>query len=598
MCGIIGYTGKDQALQIVMRGLAALEYRGYDSCGLSAFSSDNDGITVIKRTGKLRTLSDALSNIQLNTCCAIGHTRWATHGMVTEENAHPHKVGKTVIVHNGIIENYKQIEDRLQCTFYSSTDTERACALIDRCYEQTHDGKQAIIDACSQLEGSYAFLIMFEDEKNTIYATARACPLIVGQGENGFCAISDISACSLDNYCRLNDGESARLSPDGISVYSPDGKELTDRLLPTDIKTELPNKNGYPHFMLKEIKEIPTVLRATVNANTKNGLPFFDSVPDSVLKDMSKLTVIGCGTAYHAGLCAVHIARELAGIDGAAYIASEYRYSRPTVKKGDVVVFISQSGETADTLACIRMCKSLGAYTLGIINVPYSTASFECDGVIRTHAGFEIAVASTKAYVCQLAALYLLIFKTCLLQNALSEKAVREYTEILKYNVPDNTCIDEEKCKTIYGIAEKHKNAENMFYIGRGLDSILCSEASLKLKEVSYIHSEAYPAGELKHGAISLIAPGVSVFVIATDKKLIAKTENNMQEVSSRGGRLILLGDSEYNGCDTILCNSLQGIFSPFAAAPLFQLYAYYTALLRGCDPDMPRNLAKSVTVE
>lgn len=598
MCGIIGYTGKDQALQIVMRGLAALEYRGYDSCGLSAFSSDGNEITVIKKAGRLKVLSEALSTVQLNTRCAIGHTRWATHGAVTEENAHPHRVGKTVIVHNGIIENYKQIESELQCSFQGSTDTERACALIDRYYEQTHDGKQAIINACSQIEGSYAFLIMFEDEKNTIYATSRACPLIVGHGENGSCAISDISACRLDTYCRLNDGESARLTPDGISVYASDGHELKGRLLPTDVKTELPSKNGYPHFMLKEINEIPTVLRKTIDANTKDGLPFFKSIPDSVLKDMKRLTVIGCGTAYHAGLCAVHTARELSGIDGAAYIASEYRYSRPTVKKGDVVVFISQSGETADTLACIRMCRSLGAYTLGIINVPYSTASFECDGVIYTHAGFEIAVASTKAYVCQLAALYLLIFKASLLQNALSEKKVREYTKILKNDVPENAYIDEEKRKTVYNIAKKHKDSENMFYIGRGIDSILCSEASLKLKEVSYIHSEAYPAGELKHGAISLITPDVSVFVIATDKKLIAKTENNMQEVSSRGGRLILLGDSEMKGCDIIPCNSLQGIFSPFAASPLFQLYAYYTALLRGCDPDMPRNLAKSVTVE
>lgn len=596
MCGIIGYTGKQGALQILMRGLAALEYRGYDSCGIALSSK---GVTVIKRVGKLCALQTAVKELESDAVCGIGHTRWATHGKVTQENAHPHTVGKTTLVHNGIIENYRQIEkDLAPYAFKSETDTERACCLLNELYEKHKDGRRAIEKWCETMQGSYAFVVMFEGENNVIYATRRGCPLIVGKGQGGYFATSDISSCALEELCRLEDGQIAVLRPERADVYSPSGEMLSCAFTQAAAKAEAPDKNGYPHFMLKEIYETPRATAQTVQASVADGLPHFEGVDMNMLKNVRELCVIGCGTAYHAGLCGVHFARELAGLKGGAHIASEYRYSRSTVKRGDLVIFISQSGETADTLACMRMCKERGAYTLGVVNAEHSSLACESDGVILTHAGRETAVASTKAYVCQLAALYLLILRICLENGLLTEQTVRRYTEILSSECPDMTKISRSEYDNVYSVAKKYMDAENMFFIGRGIDSVLCSEASLKLKEVSYIHSEAYPAGELKHGAISLITRDTPVFAIITDTALAKKTENNIKEVLARDGRVILLGCDDRECCTHIVCKRSQELFSPFAAAPLFQLYAYFAAILKGYDPDKPRNLAKSVTVE
>lgn len=599
MCGIIGYTGKNNAVPVILQSLSALEYRGYDSAGAATFCRGR--INRIRRTGKLENLKNTLNDGILDGECGIGHTRWATHGEVSECNAHPHRTGKTVIVHNGIIENYASLESFASAPFESTTDTERACAVFNHFYDETNNGIEAVKKACEKFNGFYAFLVMFETEPDVIYAVKNGCPLSVGEANEGFAACSDVAACDFTKYYKLFDGEISKITKQGVTFYDKNGCEIQKEALAPKTRFASPDKCGYPHFMLKEIEEIPTVLKKTVTANLKDGLPYFEGIDDEVFKNINFLRIVGCGTAYHAGLVAEHLLRSIAGIEGGVYIASEYRYTRQIIKEGECVIFISQSGETADTLACVRMCKQKGAYTLGVINVPSSTAAEECDGVILTHAGSEIAVASTKAYVTQLAVLYLIVLKTALVKGALSEEEVRRLCAVLTYEIPTLSRLTDTEKNNIYSISEKYASYSDFFYIGRGIDSVLCSEASLKLKEISYIHSEAYPSGELKHGTISLITEGVGVFAIATDDELFAKTLGNVEEASARGGDVILLCDNKLKtdkNYDIIPCEIPEKIFAPFIVAPRFQYFSYCVTTIKDLDPDMPRNLAKSVTVE
>ena len=599
MCGIVGYTGKNEALPVVTGGLFALEYRGYDSSGVAVLCGGKTEI--VKKTGKLENLMAALEKAQLKGTCGIGHTRWATHGEVTETNAHPHAVGKTVLVHNGIIENYVSVGEMTKTDFKSTTDTERACALFNELYERCGDGILTITSACREFVGSYAFLVMFKDEPDIFYAVRNGCPLVVGTADGGFAACSDVAACDFGEYYKLSDGDVARVTKDGISFFDNDGAPIEKEALKPKKSFAAPDKCGFPHYMLKEMEEIPTVLKNTLEAHIKDGLPYFEGVDDEIFKNMNRLRIVGCGTAYHAGLVCEHISRRLTGIEGDIYIASEYRYSGHKLNKDDAVIFITQSGETADTLACIRMCKAQGAYTLGVVNVPTSTAVEECDGVILTHAGSEIAVASTKAYVTQLAALYLIVLKMSLVKGTLTEDEVRGLCgELLNGVCAESRLSDTDKI-TINRIAEKYSECRDMFYIGRGLDSVLCSEASLKLKEISYVHSEAYPSGELKHGTISLITEGVGVFAILTDERLYLKSIGNIEEAAARGGSVIALckeGFCKDKNYDLIPCRISNDLFAPFAVAPRFQYFAYCMTIIKNLDPDKPRNLAKSVTVE
>lgn len=608
MCGIIGYSGKDDAKDIIINGLQALEYRGYDSAGMAVF--EKNILTTVKTTGRVEMLKEKTrQSISENTFCGIGHTRWATHGEPSEKNAHPHGNGTLMLVHNGIIENYSELKEELckdGCTFNSDTDTEVAAKLLEKVYRATGNHIKAIRITAEKLKGSYALGIVFSNLPDTVFATKKDSPLLLGKAEKGNFISSDIAAFIryTNRFIRLNDGEIVKLNDESVELYGADGNKK-DTIWETAEKSVADtHKNGFSHFMLKEIHDEPVAMKNTFEAITKNSLPDFSrTVRDEFLRGIGRIHITACGTAFHAGLLGKHFIEKLARIPVNTQTASEFRYNDPIIDKNDLVVIISQSGETADSLAALRLMKQKGIKTLAIVNTVGSTIENESDCIIRTHAGPEVSVASTKAFNVQTLVLLMLAVRLALINGRLSENEATDMLTETKKVFSDDIAEILRKSSLILPSAEKISKHSNVFFIGRGSDSVLATEASLKLKEISYIHSEAYPAGELKHGTLSLIKKGTPVIAIATDSFFHDKMRSNIEEVRSRGAYVISVctEDAEriINVSDkVILLPASSPVLMPFSAATALQLLAYHTANSLGRDIDKPRNLAKSVTVE
>lgn len=597
MCGIIGYTGTEYAPEILVQGLKKLEYRGYDSAGIAVYR--NGGTVICKNRGKVAALEQKLSGIDLSgAVCGIGHTRWATHGEPSDINSHPHSGGKHVtLVHNGIIENYLEIKAELAAlgkTPVSQTDTEIAAMLIESLYDG--DPLGAIFAATAKLRGSFALGIIFDDIPNTIYAVRRDSPLIIGAGEGENFIASDIPAILpyTKSYYLADPDEIAVVKRDSIEFYTKDGR-VEKQLQTATWDEQSAQRGGYKHFMIKEINEQPQVIAATVNAY-KNGDELFEGYDFNIT---GRIHIAACGSAMHAALLGKDAIEALARIPVSVEIASEFRYNNPILGKNDMVIAVSQSGETADTLAALRLAKEKGVPTIGIVNVCGSTLAREADRVIYTHAGPEICVATTKAYLCQVAVLYMLALK--LGRKTMGDDAYLEQVRLLD-SLPEyieKALALDDRCRQL---ALKNLAAEHQFYIGRGRDYSVCTEASLKLKEVSYVHSEAYAAGELKHGTISLITEGTPVVAVMTERSRIAKTISNIKEVVSRGAAVICVTYADVDVSDfckdKIEIEAPSEFLAPIIANIPLQLYAYHIADGRGNDVDKPRNLAKSVTVE
>lgn len=611
MCGIVGYTGKEKCLPILMGGLEMLEYRGYDSAGVAFF--DNNKISTVKSVGKLANLKDRINTVENDSStCGIGHTRWATHGAPSDANSHPHSTDSVSLVHNGIIENYAEIETSLSnngYTFISDTDTERAMKLIDLIYRQSHDPISTLFDATKLLVGSYAFGVMFADIPNKIYAIRKDSPLIVARDGEGSYLASDIPAVLpyTKEYCRLDEYTVAELCGNDINFYNSSIEKVSQSFERASWTSEQAKKGGFPHFMLKEIYEEPSALEVTVQRRIKNGIPYFDSKFPSVdqLRAVRDIHIVACGTAMHAGLVGKYIIEKLCRIPVNVEIASEFRYRDPILKENSLVILLSQSGETADTLAALRHAKSQGVLTLAIVNVFGSSLAREADHVLYTMAGPEISVASTKAYSVQCAMLYLFATHLALIHEKLSIDGAVQICKCMNAELPRAVAATLALNDKIRAIATKISSSEHIFYIGRGIDYHLCVEASLKLKEISYIHSEAYAAGELKHGTISLIEPGIPVICIMTDVSLAKKTESGIREVLSRGAKVIVFCSADAaeecslsDDIERITLPKASALLYPFLTATAVQLLAYHVSAQKGLDVDKPRNLAKSVTVE
>ena len=606
MCGIVGYVGKRNAQNVLLDGLEKLEYRGYDSAGV-ALALDG-GIRVVKSKGRLAELRKKLELQALaESGCGIGHTRWATHGEPSDVNSHPHSTPRVSIVHNGIIENYGILKERLIAkgyTFESETDTEVLVKLIDSCYEG--EPLQAIHEALSMVRGSYALAVLFRDFPDTVFAVKRESPLIVGWGEGENFVASDIPALLkyTRRYSVLEEGDLAVVTREGIRFYN-EFAELVEREVRTaDWNMEAAEKGGYPHFMLKEINEQPAAITATVSPRVENGLPDLriPELSDEKLRGIGTIHLVACGTAMHAGMVGKSAIEALARVPAEVDIASEFRYRDPILNKNDLVIIISQSGETSDTLAALKLAKSRGVPVLAIVNVVGSSIARAADYVLYTYAGPEIAVASTKAYMVQMCVLYLFALRLAYARGAQTEAETRRLTaellrasDVIKPRLAD--------CEQIKYLASRFVNTQSCFFIGRGFDYSLSLEGSLKLKEISYVHSDAYAAGELKHGTISLITDGVPVIALATQKKVYEKTISNVKETKSRGAKVLLFttkdavvpdGVADY----VVRLDDYDDLLMPLQLIVPLQLFAYYMAVLRGCDVDKPRNLAKSVTVE
>ena len=606
MCGIVGYVGKRSAQDVLLDGLEKLEYRGYDSAGV-ALALDG-GIRVVKSKGRLTQLRQKLAAQALaQSFCGIGHTRWATHGEPSDVNSHPHSTPRVSIVHNGIIENYGILKERLIAkgyTFESETDTEVLVKLIDSCY--TGDPLRALQEALAKVRGSYALAVLFRDRPDTIFAVKRESPLIVGWGEGENFVASDIPALLkyTRRYSVLEEGDMAVCTAEGIRFYNEFAEPVQRPVLTADWDMEAAEKGGYPHFMLKEINEQPTDITATVSPRVEDGMPDLriPQLTDEVLRGIGTVHLVGCGTAMHAGMVGKAAIETLARVPAEVDIASEFRYRDPILNPNDLVIIISQSGETSDTLAALKLAKSRGVPVLAIVNVVGSSIARAADYVLYTYAGPEIAVASTKAYMVQLCVLYLFALRLAYARGRLSEAETRRYTaqllrapEIIKARLAD--------CDQIKYLASRYMNTQSCFFIGRGFDYSLSLEGSLKLKEISYVHSDAYAAGELKHGTISLITDGVPVIALATQKQVYEKTISNAKETRSRGARVLLFTTKDAvvpeGVADAVIrLDEYEDILMPLQLIVPLQLFAYYMAVLRGCDVDKPRNLAKSVTVE
>ena len=606
MCGIVGYVGKRSAQDVLLDGLEKLEYRGYDSAGV-ALALDG-GIRVVKSKGRLTQLRQKLAAQALaQSFCGIGHTRWATHGEPSDVNSHPHSTPRVSIVHNGIIENYGILKERLIAkgyTFESETDTEVLVKLIDSCY--TGDPLRALQEALAKVRGSYALAVLFRDRPDTIFAVKRESPLIVGWGEGENFVASDIPALLkyTRRYSVLEEGDMAVCTAEGIRFYNEFAEPVQRPVLTADWDMEAAEKGGYPHFMLKEINEQPTAITATVSPRVEDGMPDLriPQLTDEVLRGIGTVHLVGCGTAMHAGMVGKSAIETLARVTAEVDIASEFRYRDPILNPNDLVIIISQSGETSDTLAALKLAKSRGVPVLAIVNVVGSSIARAADYVLYTYAGPEIAVASTKAYMVQLCVLYLFALRLAYARGRLSEAETRRYTaqllrapEIIKARLAD--------CDQIKYLASRYMNTQSCFFIGRGFDYSLSLEGSLKLKEISYVHSDAYAAGELKHGTISLITDGVPVIALATQKQVYEKTISNAKETRSRGARVLLFTTKDAvvpeGVADAVIrLDEYEDILMPLQLIVPLQLFAYYMAVLRGCDVDKPRNLAKSVTVE
>ena len=606
MCGIVGYVGKRNAQDVLLDGLEKLEYRGYDSAGVAL--ALKGGIRVVKSKGRLAELRKRLAVEALaRSGCGIGHTRWATHGEPSDVNSHPHSTPRVSIVHNGIIENYGVLKERLMAkgyTFESETDTEVLVKLIDSCYEG--EPLKALRAALAMVRGSYALAVLFRDFPDTLFAVKRESPLIVGWGEEENFIASDIPALLkyTRRYSVLEEGDMAVVNADGIRFYNEFAEPVEREVLTANWDQEAAEKGGYPHFMLKEINEQPAAITATVSPRVENGLPDLrvPELTDERLRRIGTVHLVGCGTAMHAGMVGKAAIEALARVPAQVEIASEFRYRNPILRPEDLVIIISQSGETSDTLAALKLAKSRGVPVLAIVNVVGSSIARAADYVMYTYAGPEIAVASTKAYMVQMCVLYLFALRLAYARGMQTDTEIRRLTaellragEVIKPRLAD--------CEQIKYLASRFVNTQSCFFIGRGFDYSLSLEGSLKLKEISYVHSDAYAAGELKHGTISLVTDGVPVIALATQKQVYEKTISNAKETKSRGAKVLLFttrdavvpdGVADY----VVRLDDYDDLLMPLQLIVPLQLFAYYMAVLRGCDVDKPRNLAKSVTVE
>lgn len=611
MCGIVGYIGKEQAAPILLDGLSKLEYRGYDSAGMAIY--DGKQINIKKATGRLKVLSELTHDGQtMPGTIGIGHTRWATHGEPSDVNAHPHfnKDQTIAVVHNGIIENYIKLKNKLQergYEFCSETDTEVVAHLLDYYYNKYgKDPLTAVTKVIHRVEGSYALGIIFADYPDVVYSVRKDSPLIVGKAEDGNLIASDVPAVlkyTRDVYFIENE-EIARLSEDSIEFFNVDGEPIQKESKHIDWDINAAEKNGYEHFMLKEIYEQPKAVRDTISPRIKDGKIVIDELgmSDEEIKAIKKIYIVACGSAYHTGVTNKYVFEGLARIPVEVDLASEFRYRNPILEEGALVVIISQSGETADSLAALRLAKERGIKTLGIVNVVGSSIAREADKVMYTWAGPEISVATTKAYSCQLVAQYLLALKFAQIRGLVSEEEMKNYLRELEM-IPNQIELLLEQKQKIQKFANRYVAAKDVFFIGRGIDYAISMEGSLKLKEISYIHSEAYAAGELKHGTISLIEEGTLVAAVVTQEALYQKTVSNIVEVKSRGAVVLAVTNEdnieiEKNADYVIYVPKTNQYFTNSLAIIPLQLFGYYVSVGKGLDVDKPRNLAKSVTVE
>ena len=612
MCGIVGFTGCHQAAPILLDGLSKLEYRGYDSAGIAV--RDGEGETeVIKAKGRLKVLSEKTNGGEsVPGTCGIGHTRWATHGEPSENNAHPHVSddGNVVAVHNGIIENYQELKDKLLrkgYAFYSETDTEVAVKLVDYYYKK-YEGTpvDAINHAMVRIRGSYALAIMFKDYPEEIYVARKDSPMILGVSDGESYIASDVPAILkyTRNVYYIGNLEMARVRKGEITFYNLDGEEIQKQMKTIEWDAEAAEKAGFEHFMMKEIHEQPKAVQDTLSSVVKDGQIDLSEIglTDENIQDIDQIYIIACGSAYHVGMAAQYVFEDMVRVPVRVELASEFRYRNPILNPKALAIIISQSGETADSLAALRLCKENNIRTLGIVNVVGSSIAREADNVFYTLAGPEISVATTKAYSTQLIASYALAIQFAKVKGTISEEQYAAYIKELE-TLPDKIqrIIDDKE--RIQWFASKQANAKDVFFIGRGIDYAICLEGSLKMKEISYIHSEAYAAGELKHGTISLIEDGTLVIGVLTQPSLYEKTVSNMVECKSRGAYLMgLTTFGNYNIEDTADFTVYMPKTDPHFATSLavipLQLLGYYVSVAKGLDVDKPRNLAKSVTVE
>lgn len=622
MCGIVGFIGRKQAAPVLLDGLSKLEYRGYDSAGLAIRNGDEPA-EVVKSKGRLKILAEKTDNGNaLVGTCGIGHTRWATHGEPSRTNAHPHVSGnctgtgsgevesEVVGVHNGIIENFKELKEKLQkhgYTFYSQTDTEVVIKLVDYYYKKyTHDPQEAIAKTMVRVRGSYALCLMFKSHPGEIWVARKDSPMIIGIADGETYVASDVPA--ILKYSRnvyyIGNLEMAKLTEGVATFYNLDGDVIEKELTEIKWDAESAEKGGYEHFMMKEIHEQPRAITDTLNSVIKENKIDLDSIglDDEEIKNISQIYIVACGSAYHTGVVTQYVMEDLAKIPVRVELASEFRYRKPLLDKNGLVIVVSQSGETADTLAALRLAKEKGIKTLAIVNVVGSSIAREADNVLYTLAGPEIAVATTKAYSAQLIAGYLLAMQFAYIKNEITEEY---YGQLIKelYTIPQKIEKILEDKERIQWFVAKQANAQDVFFIGRGIDYAVCLEGSLKMKEISYVHSEAYAAGELKHGTISLIEDGTLVIGALTQNELYEKTVSNMVECKSRGA--YLMGLTSYGHYEiedtadfTVYIPKTDEHFAASLAVVPLQLMGYYLSVSRGLDVDKPRNLAKSVTVE
>ena len=612
MCGIVGYNGTLPAAPILLNGLQKLEYRGYDSAGIAVRNEETGKVEIVKAKGRLKKLiemTDAGSTVP--GTCGIGHTRWATHGEPSVKNAHPHcsEDKSVVVVHNGIIENYQELKEKLVKSgyhFYSQTDTEVATKLIDYYYKKSGTPLEAISRAMLRIRGSYAFGIMFHDLPGKLFAARKDSPLIIGKNETGCLIASDVPAildCTRNVYY-IGNHEIAEITSTDIHFYNLDLEEIQKEMVEIKWDAEAAEKGGYEHFMLKEIHEQPKAVQDTIGAYVKDENISLDDtgLSDEVLAELERIYIIACGSAYHVGIAAKYVIENLARVPVEVDLASEFRYRNPIFAAHSLVIVISQSGETADSLAALRLAKEHGIPVLGIVNVVGSSIARESDYIMYTYAGPEISVATTKAYSTQLIASYLLASQMAKVKGRITEERCKELLKEMNTLPGKIQKILDDK-ERLQWFASKYANAKDIFFIGRGIDYAISLEGSLKMKEISYIHSEAYAAGELKHGTISLIEDGILVVGVMTQKDLFEKTLSNMVEVKSRGAYLMgLTCYGNYSIEDTadfsVYVPKTEKYFATSLAIIPLQLLGYYVSVAKGLDVDKPRNLAKSVTVE
>ena len=610
MCGIIGYTGKKSVKDVLLNGLELLEYRGYDSAGIALSDPDGTKTEIYKCAGRVADLRKLCEGKKLTQTCGIGHTRWATHGGVCDENAHPHRVGKVTLVHNGIIENYQELKEKLLrkgYSFYSSTDTEVAVNLVAYYYKKYGESPvEAVRHAMVRIRGSYALALMFRDYPEEIFAARKDSPMILGVEDGESYIASDVPAILkyTRNVYYIGNQELACVKKGEITFYNLDGEEIEKEPKVIEWDAEAAEKAGFEHFMMKEIHEQPKAVADTLNSVIRDGKLDLAEIglEEEVIRSISQIYIVACGSAYHVGMAAQYVIEDMAGLPVRVELASEFRYRKPLLDPNGLAVIISQSGETADSLAALRECREKGIRTLAIVNVVGSSIAREADNVFYTLAGPEISVATTKAYSTQLIAAYVLALQFAKVRGEITVEQCDSYVKELQ-TIPDKIQKIIEDKERIQWFAAKQANAKDVFFIGRGIDYAISLEGSLKMKEISYIHSEAYAAGELKHGTISLIEDGTLVIGVLTQPELYEKTVSNMVECKSRGAYLMgLTTFGNYNIEDTadftVYIPKTDPHFATSLAVIPLQLLGYYVSVNKGLDVDKPRNLAKSVTVE